>query len=196
MIEGDFYYKSVASGGSVTSAGSQQFYVNSGNYEKKAEAYGVKFTGLDADATDNWTNIQGAIDSLGTAGGGRLALASDGHLKVDKPLQFRDNVIIDGRGCLVENIRTSEPSSGDLSTRCFQMGSFARLDSDDFTFQTCSAVTAGQEYFTPASTSGFQIGDSVYLVKANSSFGNGTTALPDDGIVRCRARYLWGECLS
>lgn len=154
--------------------GSVPFYVNMNKYELSAEAFGCRFSGNDADASANRTAAQRALDYLYAQGqGGRIRLASDGVLKIDKPLVLRDGVILDGKGCYVHNTRTAEIAGGDLSTAVFGCGFYAKQDDDNFSYIPVSAISMGQDYVTPVSTIGWQVGDTLQIIEAVGTFGSG-----------------------
>lgn len=160
-------------------AGDVPFYINQNLYELSAESFGCKFDGDDAGATDNFALLQRAADWLYSQGqGGRIRLASEGLLKINKPLIMRDGMILDGRGSYLQNVRATMIQSGDLSTTVLGLGLFAKQDDNDFTYVTVAAISAGQDYVTPASTSGFAVGDTVQIVEATGAFGGSSGTVP------------------
>ncbi len=153
-------------------SGGLKYYINRGKYDLRAEDFGVKFTGSSSDATANATAIQSILDWLHSEGqGGCITLGSDGHMTTDLPMVARDGVSIDGRGCLIENTRSSDISSGYSATSCYVAGLFAKADGDNFTFATLGAIAQGTDIITPASTTGHQVGDLIMVVDADNTLG-------------------------
>lgn len=159
--------------------GGVPFFINQNRYELSAESFGCKFDGDDAGATDNFTLLQRAADWLYSQGqGGRIRLASEGLLKINKPLIMRDGMILDGRGSYLQNVRATMIQSGDLSTTVLGLGLYAKQDDNDFTYVQVAAISAGQDYVTPASTSGFVVGDTIQIVEATGVFGGSSGTVP------------------
>lgn len=166
----------------IESNGGVRFYVNSNRYDLKAESFGIKFTGDSQDAALNASQMKRALDWLGSEGqGGRVELASEGHMLIDLPLIMRDDVIIDGKGTIVENSRTTDFSPGFRATSCFVAGLMHPLDANDFTFNAVAAVTSGQQFFEPPNINDWQVGDLAMIVDAQAQFGNASGDLPNYG---------------
>lgn len=71
----------------LTTDGGVGLYVNLNKYALKAEAFGVTFSSDEADASTNAVQMQKALDWLYAEGsGGRIELASEGHLVTDMQL--------------------------------------------------------------------------------------------------------------
>ncbi|NVK56120.1 MAG: hypothetical protein HWE26_10915 [Alteromonadaceae bacterium] len=163
----------------VTTAGGVRLNINLNRYELKAEAFGVKFTGDDADASENAQLLQGALDWLESEGqGGRIALASGGHMKIDHAIQCRNGIIIDGRGCLTDNIldRNVTPSSRFTQDCCYLTGAFARYDDNDHTFHALQPVELGASEVvlkTAATAAAYAVGDIIWIAQARDAFGSG-----------------------
>lgn len=136
---GGFQYTEVGMEAStpLVTAGGARLHLNLNRYELKAEALGIRFDGQASDATENATLLQGALDWLEAEGqGGRIELAPEGTMKIDRAIMCRNGVTIDGRGALTDNIldRSVTPGSTFGQDSCYLLGSFARLDDDNHEF--------------------------------------------------------------
>lgn len=168
----------------IETQGGVRFYINQNRYDINAEAWGVKLTGADEDARRNAEIMRAAVTYLHEGGGGRITLGNDGHLKIDACILMRPGVSIDGRGAVVDNILTRHPGDGtNFGEDCtFYVGALAGSHSDDHTWHPLTGITAGADEAVladPATVADFQVGDIVWLVEANASWGTGAKVFPD-----------------
>ncbi|MCD1619113.1 hypothetical protein K7H20_13670, partial [Salipiger manganoxidans] len=151
-------------------ANSVKFYVNANKYELRAEAFGVRFDGNDESASANRAALQMGCDYLYAEGqGGRISLASDGDVRLDRPVFLRDGMILDGGGCQIKNI-TAADSGVTPGESAIGIGSVGRQDSDKFTWHRAQAITAGDDAVvmqTAGDTAAYQVGDLVWAVKVD-----------------------------
>ncbi|MCT4554246.1 MAG: hypothetical protein N4A53_06115 [Pelagimonas sp.] len=185
VTTGDISYRVTPSGAGdehLATDGGLKLYVNLNRYELKAEAFGVKFSGDPLDAANNAQAVQEALDWLhGEGQGGRLSLASEGHMVVNAPIAMRSGLHLDGAGSLVENVLTAADGQGHLSQTCLVLGSWATQDDNDYTWRRLKSVDEGDIYIEAANngTAWTQVGHELVFVNATannvptSSFGDG-----------------------
>ncbi|NIZ11090.1 hypothetical protein [Pseudooceanicola sp. HF7] len=166
----------------IETPGLARLYVNLNAFDLKAEAFDVAFTGKAEDAPRNAVQMQRALDWLAAQGqGGRIELASEGHMKIDSAIMCRNGIEIDGKGSITDNVRNrADPADASVYTQdnCYLMGAFARHDDDDHTFHPLAPIAAGDgaarltDSFHLAS---YQVGDIVWIVEATegTTFGSG-----------------------
>lgn len=166
-----------SSANDLSVSGLQAGFINMNYYDVLAESLGVKFDGDEANELTNLTQMQAWVDWLRSEGqGGRIRLAAGGDLRMYGPLDWCDNLEIDGRGSRWENTVISGEISGSFHTNIFTMGGIATQDDSQYPFQEITvAITGGtDDTATVTDVSQFQVGDIVWLCNADQDFGAGS----------------------
>ena len=100
VVDGNYVYQVVASGGDVTNAGGVQFDVLVGENGYNVKAFGVAGDGV----TDDTLAIQAAIDKCEVDTGGTVYFPAS-HYIITAPLEMKDAVILQGAGRGVTHAR-------------------------------------------------------------------------------------------
>lgn len=154
--------------------GGINFYVNENLYDIKAEDWGVKLTGLDADAPSNTAILTRMFEYLGANGGGRVYLGGEGHVKVNLPPVMYSHTELDGGGALLENIRTRAEYTVWESNAALLMGAIQRDEMWKFDWHECDACSLGDYGITlsdSANISNYEVGQSVFIMEATDYVG-------------------------
>lgn len=193
----------------ISNAVGVRLAINQNKYDFTGEGLGIKMTGLAADANSNRVIMQNTLDWLASEGqGGRITLASEGHMTIDRPIDMRDRVIIDGRGALVDNVldRNAEGASY-LTDACFLLGIMSEQTTNRHDFQPAVEIVKGSNLVTfsnPAATAGYAVGDVIRAIHAMETAGDGSKILLDHEFNRVKSivggvlelEYPWGIAIE